>query len=108
MSKIYIDGLLDIIQYLLEHRNTWFSEENLYKLSPRYGKKIVDNLIDEEIIVSTKDGILFDESDIIALNSYMSEIQDDLQNIKKSEQTELLNKMVAITNIIASLTNIFK
>lgn len=103
MSKSYIDNALNVIQYLLNHPNHWMSDEEIYNVSPRYGKKIIDNLLEAEVIISTKDGLLFDEGDVYALNSYLSELNDELENIKKSEQTELLNKIGAITNIVAPL-----
>ena len=103
MSKNYIDNSLNVIQYLLDHQNYWISDMDLYNVSPRYGKKIIDDLIDREVVVSTKDGLLFDEGDAFALNSYLSELSDELDNIRKSEQAELLNKIAAISNIIAPL-----
>lgn len=106
MSKNYIDNALNVIQYLLDHPNFWMSDEEIYNVSPRYGKKVIDNLLDAEVIISTKDGLLYDEGDAFALNSYLSELSDELENIKKSEQTELLNKIGAITNIIAPLLKI--
>ena len=106
MSKNYIDNALNVIQYLLDHPNYWMSDEEIYNVSPRYGKKIIDNLLDEEVLISTKDGLLFDEGDVYALNSYLSELGDEIENIKKSEQAELLNKIGAITNIIAPLLKI--
>ena len=106
MSKNYIDNALNVIQYLLDHPNYWMSDEEIYNVSPRYGKKIIDNLLDEEVIISTKDGLLYDEGDVFALNSYLSELSDEIENINKSEQAELLNKIGAITNIIAPLLKI--
>ena len=106
MSKNYIDNALNVIQYLLDHPNYWMSDEEIYNVSPRYGKKIIDNLLDEEVIISTKDGLLYDEGDAFALNSYLSELSDEIETIKKSEQAELLNKIGAITNIIAPLLKI--
>ena len=106
MSKNYIENALNVIQYLLDHSNHWFSDKEIYSVSPRYGKRIIDNLLEAEVIISTKDGLLFDEGDVYALNSYLSELSDELENIKKSEQTELLNKIGAITNIIEPLLKI--
>ena len=106
ISKNYIDNALNVIQYLLDHPNRWISDQEIYEISPRYGQKIIDNIIDEEVVISTKDGLLFDESEVYALNSYLSELSDALDNIKKSEQAELLNKIGAISNIIAPLLKI--
>ena len=103
MSKNYIDNALNIIQYLLDHPNYWMSDKEIYSVSPRYGKKIIDNLLEAEVIISTKDGLLFDEGDVYALNSYLSELNDELEKINKSEQAELLNKIGIITNMIAPL-----
>ena len=103
MNKNYIDNALNVIQYLLDHPNYWMSDEEIYSVSPRYGKKIIDNLIEAEVLISTKDGLLFDEGDVYALKSYLSELSDELENIKKSERAELLNKIGAITNIVATL-----
>ena len=103
MSKNYIDNVLNVIQYLLDHQNYWISDMDIYKVSPRYGKRIIDDLIDNEVVVSTKDGLLFDEGDAFALNSYLSELSDELENIEKSEQAELLNKIGAISSIVAPL-----
>ena len=103
MSKNYIDNALNVIQYLLDHPSYWMSDEEIYSVSPRYGKKIIDNLLETEVIISTKDGLLFDEGDVYALKSYLSELSDELENIKKSERAELLNKIGAITNIVATL-----
>ena len=64
MSKEYISNALDVIQYLLDHIGYFIMDREIYEISPRYGKKIINKLIDEEIVVSTKDGLLFDEDDI--------------------------------------------
>lgn len=101
MSKEYISNALDVIQYLLDHRDYFIMDRDIYEISPRYGKKIIDNLIDEEIVVSTKDGILFDDEDIWALNSYLSELKEELCKIKKSEREDLLKKIMAISNILS-------
>ena len=101
MSKNYINNALNVIQYFLDHPNCWISDEDIYSVSPRYGKKIIDNLLDAEVLISTKDGLLFDKNDIYSLNSYMSELSDEHENIKKEERAELLNKIEAITNILA-------
>lgn len=101
MSKEYISNALDVIQYLLDHTGYFIMDREIYEISPRYGKKIIKNLIDEEVVVSTKDGLLFDEEDIWGLNSYLSDMKEELSNIEKSEQTELLNKIGALSNIIA-------
>lgn len=106
MSKNYIDNALNVIQYLLDHPNYWMSNEEIYSVSPRYGKKIIDNLLEAEVLLSTKDGLLFDKSDVYALSSYLSELSDELENIKKSERAELLNKIGAISNIIAPFLKI--
>lgn len=103
MSKNYIDNALNIIQYLLDHPNYWMSDKEIYSVSPRYGKKIIDNLLEAEVLISTEDGLLFDERDVYALNSYLSELNDELEKINKSEQAELLNKIGIITNMIAPL-----
>ena len=106
MSKSYIDNALNVIQYLLNHPNHWMSDEEIYNVSPRYGKKIIDNLLEAEVLISTKDGLLFDINDVYSLNSYMSELGDELENIKKEERAELLNKIEAITNILAPFIKI--
>lgn len=101
MSKEYISNALDVIQYLLDHTGYFIMDREIYEISPRYGKKIINNLIDEEIVVSTKDGLLFDEEDIWGLNSYLSDMKEELSDIEKTEKAELLNKIGAISNIIA-------
>lgn len=101
MSKEYISNTLDIIQYLLEHIDCVIMDSDVYGISPRYGKKIIDNLIDAEVVFSTKDGLSFDEGDIYAMNSYLSNLKEELDNIDKSEQAELLNKIGIVSNIVA-------
>lgn len=106
MSKNYINNALNVIQYLMDHPNHWMSDEEIYSVSSRYGKKIIDNLLEAEVLISTKDGLLFDINDVYSLNSYMSELGDELENIKKEERAELLNKIEAITNILAPFIKI--
>ena len=101
ISKNYICAVLDVSQYLLSHKDVWFMENELRKIAPRYFKKIVDKFIDEEILFSTKDGLLFDDDGVDALNSYLSELVDNMP-----EEEEVIDKIKKITGIVADVTTI--
>ncbi|MBR5748198.1 MAG: hypothetical protein IKY01_05355 [Prevotella sp.] len=100
MSEEYYNNLLKISQYLLEHKNTVISEDELEIISPQYKDQIINTLIDKEIVVSTKDGLLFDDGDAIVLNSYLDEIKEFLpqkkNHPKKNRIIDILKKIGAV------------
>lgn len=104
MSEEYYNNLLKISQYLLEHKNTVISEDELEIISPQYKDKIINSLIDKEIVVSTKDGLLFDDGDAIALNSYLDEIKEILPP-KNTPQTK--NRILDILKKIGAVITWF-
>ncbi len=101
ISKNYISAVLDVAQYLFDHKDVWFMDGEIRKITPRYCKKIIDTFIDEEILISTKDGLLFDEDCVDALNSYLSELADNMP-----EEEDILDKIKKVTGIAADITTI--
>ena len=47
MSIEYIDNTINVAKFLLENCGKCVSENEIYSVSPRYGFKILNNLIDD-------------------------------------------------------------
>ena len=103
MSIEYIDNTINVAKFLLENCGKCVSENEIYSVSPRYGFKILNNLIDDNIVSSTKDGITFDEDDIPALNSFLSEIREEMP--EDESWKDVLNRFVGLLSDISNIIN---
>ena len=105
ISKDYVDNILFVAQYFLDHVNTIISDDIIKDISPRYGYKIMREFEEEGIGSSSKDGIYFNSGDVDALNTYLSDLRDNLP-----EEPELIdvwiNRIEKITSIGSNITAI--
>ena len=105
ISKDYVDNVLFVAQYFLDHVNTIISDDIIKDISPRYGYKIMRIFEEEGIGFPSKDGIYFDTGDVDALNSYLSELRDNLPEEPKLFDV-WLNRIEKATTIGSNMTTI--
>lgn len=70
-DKTYYSDLVKVVKYLLEHRDTTISDDEIEKIAPNNCDDILENLEKNDVVALTKDGVLFDTTDIDALKSYL-------------------------------------
>ncbi len=105
ISNEYVENVLSVVQYFLDHVNTTISDDVIMNISPRYGHKIMHVFEEEGIGFPSKDGIYFDNGDVDALNSYLSELKDNLP--EEPERIDVwLNRIEKITTIGSNMTTI--
>ena len=101
-----IERILDVLQYAVQHYGQTFMEDDIYKACPAATSNIIDLLDEREVITCTQDGISFDESNVEDYRSFLSDLQDELEelDIPKKEKRELLDRLNLSINInVASI-----
>jgi hypothetical protein len=71
-KDIYGKCLVKVIKFLLDNKGRWITDYEITNIAPLYGKKIIEDLIAYDVVITTKDGILFDDDCFEALKSYLS------------------------------------
>lgn len=70
-QNTYGKGVTEIVKYILNHRNTWITDSDLIELSPKFGERIINELLVYQVLTSTKDGVCFYNDNIDALKRYL-------------------------------------
>ena len=104
ISEKYVNSVYDVAEYLLQHIDEAISDDDIYQITPSYSKRIIDELIDNDVIASTADGILFSQDDTPALFSYLSALNDTLESESLDKIDIYLNRLATITNIAANIS----
>ena len=63
--------MVEVVKYLLHHPNVWISDDEIINISPKFGERIINELIAYQVVVSTKDGLCFGDDCIDALKMYL-------------------------------------
>lgn len=72
MEKItYGSSVVKAIKFLLSNKGRWITDYEITNIVPQFGKKIIDELIAYDVVISTKDGICFDDDNVDALKKYL-------------------------------------
>ena len=106
ISKQYVENAFNVGEYLMNHINQFVKDEDIYQVSPLYGKRIIDDMEEAEVFVCSDDGILFDTGDIPALFSFLSELKDSIPEEAFTDFDNWLNRVKTTTGICSDIINI--
>ena len=72
MAEIsYGSSVVKVVKFLLSNKGRWITDFEITNIVPKYGEKIIDELIAYGVVTSIKDGICFDDDNIDALKKYL-------------------------------------
>lgn len=67
----YGSSVVKVVKFLLDNKGRWITDYEIINIVPKYGEKIIDELIAFDVVTSTKDGICFDDDNVDALKNYL-------------------------------------
>ena len=67
-----IKSVFNVCKFLVANIGRWISDYEINEITKNYSEEIVDELIAYNVVISTKDGILFDKENIDAMKRYLS------------------------------------
>lgn len=70
-GNTYGKSVVEVVKFLLHHPNVWISDDEIIKISPQLGERIIDELIAYHVVESTKDGLCFGDDCVDALKKYL-------------------------------------
>lgn len=73
-NENYYKSLIEIVRYIIANREGFISEEEIVNNHPKYGRTIVEELLANMVMASTKDGLSFDKGDVDALKLYLKKL----------------------------------
>lgn len=108
MNQRNIERIMDVLQFAIDHYGQVFMDVDVYKACPKATSNIIDLLIDREVITSTKDGCWFDECNIEEYRSFLSDLEDEIDELKISEEEkkDIQSKISSHFNLNINLLNI--
>ena len=68
------NSLVNVIKFLFDNKGKWITDDEITNIAPQYGDKIIEKLIANDAVITTKDGILFDDDCFEALKRYLTSI----------------------------------
>ena len=86
MNVKNIERILDVLQFAVDHRGQTFMDDDVYKACPKATSNIIDLLADRDVITSTKDGNSFDDENIEEYRSFLSDLEDEIEELKMSDE----------------------
>jgi hypothetical protein len=108
MNLRNIELIMDVLQFAIDHYGQTFMDEDVYKACPKATSNIIELLIEREVITSTKDGCWFDECNIDKYKSFLSDLKDEIDELKISEKEKkyIQSKIRPHFNMNINLLNI--
>ncbi len=108
INKRNIGRIMDVLQFVLEHYGQSFMDDDIYKACPQATSNIIDLLVESGVITSTKDGNSFDETNIDEYRSFLSDLQDEMEelNLSEKEKNDIQSKIKSHFNFNINLLNI--
>jgi len=64
-NMTYGSSVVKVIEYLMSNKGRWITEDEIINIAPQFGERIIDVLITYRVVVSTKDGICYDDDDAL-------------------------------------------
>ena len=64
-------NVVKMVKFLLSNKGRWITDYEITNILPQYGEKIIDELIAYNVVISTKDGICFNDDNVNALKKYL-------------------------------------
>lgn len=108
MNERTIERILDALQYINEHFGQTFMEDDIYRACPKVTSNIIDLFDELGVITCTKDGISFDDSNFEEYRSFLSDLQDDIEESQMPEESKkvFISKIEFNLNINFNLLNL--
>lgn len=70
-ENTYGSSVVKVVRFLINNKNRWISDYEIKNIVPEFGERIINEIIVNRVVTSTKDGICFDEDCIDALKMYL-------------------------------------
>jgi hypothetical protein len=64
-------SVLNVCKFLVVNNGRWISDYEISEITKRYEEEIVDELIAYKVVISTKDGILYEKENVDAMKRYL-------------------------------------
>lgn len=102
MNQKNIERIMDVLQYAVSHYGHTFMEDDVYAAYPKATSNIIDMLDEYGVITCTKEGISFDESNIEEYRSFLSDLEDEIEDLKlpETEKKDILSKIEVNFNVL--------
>jgi hypothetical protein len=70
-KNTYGSSVVKVVRFLINNKNRWISDYEINNIAPEFGERIINEIIANRVVTSTKDGICFDDDCIDALKKYL-------------------------------------
>ena len=70
----YRSNVVKVVSYLLDHKGEWIIEPDFEKISPQYYERIINEMIVNNVVTATKDGICYDFDNFESLKKYVNRL----------------------------------
>ena len=70
-NMTYGSSVVKVVEFLIGNKGRWITDYEITNIVPQFGQKIIEDLIAYDVVITTKDGILFDDDCFEALKSYL-------------------------------------
>ena len=70
-ENTYGNSVVKVVRFLISNKNRWISDYEIKNIAPEFGARIINEIIANRVVTSTKDGICFDNDCIDALKEYL-------------------------------------
>lgn len=70
-ENTYGSSVVKVVKFLINNKNRWISDYEIINLAPQFGERILNEIIANRVVSSTKEGICFDDDCIDALKKYL-------------------------------------
>lgn len=108
LNQRNIERIMDVLQFAVDHYGQVFMENDVYRAYPKTTSNIIDLLIDLDVLTSTKDGIWIDENNVEEYRSLLSDLEDEINELKisENEKGEIKARFDSHLNLNINLINI--
>ena len=73
-ENTYGSSVVKVVEFLIGNKGRWITDYEIANIVPQFGQKIIEDLIAYDVVITTKDGILFDDDCFEALKLYLKSI----------------------------------
>lgn len=70
-DNTYVSSVAKVVRFLISNKNRWITDYEIINIAPEFGEKIINEIIAYHVVITTKDGICFDDDCIDALKMYL-------------------------------------
>jgi len=64
-------SVFNVCKFLVANNERWISDYEINDITKKYKEEIVDELIAYKVVISTKDGILYEKENVDAMKRYL-------------------------------------